>query len=295
MPAKPISIVMFTPQPRDNESKDHEVLASARDRVRAHLRANINSTLQELTGLDDAHMSYFPIDRYARLVVIRYRYKLVGWPDDIPFCNLSDIRDGVEPLQRLFALWNAKTLKFERATRADLVNAARDPFSVHPIEQCRQQHSAPHRRASAPSAIVVYPLVLHPGNLSVLGTHPTSTQPSKAVLGKRRRRQRNDVKKARVRFVTNPDNLPPKLPRAGVKSAECVLDCDIPRYGEPRGMWQGEDWPVDDPITEFEPEPVIPGDGSFKLTTECVSDIDEIETASEGEGAGEAESEIDEF
>ncbi|KAI0363045.1 hypothetical protein BV20DRAFT_959099, partial [Pilatotrama ljubarskyi] len=219
-------------------------------------------------------------------VVIRYRYKLVGWPLDIPFCNLSEIRGGMLPLCRLLALWNQNKLRFERATPADLANAARDPKSVHPSPKHSKQLAPP----SASTAVVVAPLALHPGDLTILGLHPTSTRPSPAVLGARPRRQRNDVKKARARPVTNPDNHPPKRPRAGVKSAEYVLESDIEEPAAKRGRY----WPVDDPILEF--VPVLARD-SASSTEECASDseIDEIETASEGTVGRESESEIEEF
>ncbi|KAI0349713.1 hypothetical protein OH77DRAFT_1375045, partial [Trametes cingulata] len=84
-----------------------------------------------LTGIPGARMSW-TTDRYAKLVVVRYGYKLVGWPADVPFRNLSELPGGARPLLALRAAWNARTLRFEAASRVDLVNAARDPGSVSP-------------------------------------------------------------------------------------------------------------------------------------------------------------------
>lgn len=203
-----------------------------------------------MSSVTGASMSYTHTG-YAKGVLIRYGLKLVNWPADIPFVNLSDIRGGVDVLERLHALWLDGTLHFERATPEDLANAAADPTSVHPnralfeLEQQRRAQAA----AALSQSTVVAPAALHPGTLMPLGVLPTSTRPGVATLGVRPRSQRRDVKKARRRPVTNPANLPLRRPKPGVKSARYVLE------------WEEEERPkkrvrfalVDEPIEEIIP------------------------------------------
>ncbi|KAI0349044.1 hypothetical protein OH77DRAFT_1465783 [Trametes cingulata] len=243
----------------------------------------MNTKLGE-SGIPGAHVSY-TVKQYARLVVIRYKHKLVGWPDTIPFRNLSH-RFRLKRLQELLALWDNGVIRFEPTTAVDLVNAVRDPKSVHPNLKLLEKQ-CPVRA----SAVVVAPLVLHAADLRILGEHPTSTQPSAAVLGDRPRRQRNDVKKARRRFVTNPDNLPPKLPRAGVKSAPYVYDSDREDGAGELAAKRREYWLVDDPIEEF---CSVGTSGAGSRAGYASSEIEAIETASE-DSASEGVSEIEEF
>ncbi|KAI0351687.1 hypothetical protein OH77DRAFT_1419663 [Trametes cingulata] len=281
MSALPVVIIPFIPQP---PVSDDDALVSLRDRVRAELRGNMNSKLRESAsvGIPGAHLSY-TVSNYARLVVVRYEQKLVGWPETIPFRNLSE-RYRLKWLQELLPLWNDGIIRFEPATAVDLINAARDPKSVHPNPKLLDKDTP-----ARPPAVVVAPLVLHPRDLRILGEHPTSTRPSAAVLGHRPRRQRKDVKKARRRFVTNPDDLPPRLPRAGVKSARYVYDSDVEDgSGEPAAK-DGEYWPVEDPIEEFRP---VGTSGAGSCAGYASSEVEEIETASEG-SAEEVVSEIE--
>ncbi|KAI0362892.1 hypothetical protein BV20DRAFT_902109, partial [Pilatotrama ljubarskyi] len=71
----------------------------------------------DLTGKPSAHMSW-TAEKYARLVVIRYGYKLVGWTADVPFVNLSALAGGVLPLPVLKLCYarNSGLLRFEPAT-----------------------------------------------------------------------------------------------------------------------------------------------------------------------------------
>ncbi|KAI0660154.1 hypothetical protein C8Q70DRAFT_978753 [Cubamyces menziesii] len=139
-----------------------------------------NSGTEELTGIEGAHMRY-TIDGYASRIVCQYGLKLVDWPPEIPFENLSNLIGGIGVLSTLQDAWNSGTLRFERVTPEDIENATRDPESVHPnpsllhwrngAESAAAGH--PHR----PAAPILMPLVLHPGNLSILGRHPTAIHP----------------------------------------------------------------------------------------------------------------------
>ena len=115
-----------------------------------------------------------------------------------------------------------------------------------------------------PAEPVLMPLVLHPGDLSILGYHPTSTQPG-SILGKRTRQQRRDVKKPRHRPVKNPDSRPARRNRRGVTSARCVIDgsdadvqeseiedfSDIEEPAPKRARAGRIYWVTDDPLNEF--------------------------------------------
>ncbi|KAJ2984877.1 hypothetical protein NUW54_g10347 [Trametes sanguinea] len=118
----------------------YEEPSKRRDELKAELRAVFNARLEELTGIVGARISY-PLDKYTRLVVIRYEVMFFEWPDDVPFLELSRIRGGIAPLERLLEHWNAGKLRLERATPEQIEKAKRDPMSVHPNPP-RAQHPA---------------------------------------------------------------------------------------------------------------------------------------------------------
>lgn len=121
----------------------------------------------------------YSIKRYCTGVVLRYHVKLVGWPDDIVFDNLSRVT-GKERILRLLELWKSGAMCFVLITDpAELDAARRDP-------------------------LLVAPAVLHRG---------IPPKRYRSDLGKRRRRPKS-----------NPNNLPPRHPRDGPKSAETVTD-----------------------------------------------------------------------
>ncbi|OSD01368.1 hypothetical protein PYCCODRAFT_1468792 [Trametes coccinea BRFM310] len=226
-----------------SECATEQVAARRRDQLRAALRKAMDDDLERLTALEGAHMSWTR-KRYVKLVVLRYGYFLDGWPADVPFVNLSDLLGGMAPLERLYKLWMDGILRFVPATPELLALAVKDPLRVPPREP--SDMSVEHDTVAVPAAegIVVSPLALHPGTLDVLGTHPTSTQPSRMVKhGKRARHQRRDVKKARARPVTNPEGRPLRRAKLGVKSARCVLDGD--------DTADGKFWAVEDPLGEL--------------------------------------------
>lgn len=84
-----------------------------------------------VTGIPDAKMAYV-IKRYCTDVVLRYYVKLVGWPDDIVFDDLSRIT-GKERISRLLELWKSGSMRFVPVTdSAELDAARRDPLLVAP-------------------------------------------------------------------------------------------------------------------------------------------------------------------
>ncbi|KAJ8457279.1 hypothetical protein ONZ51_g11631 [Trametes cubensis] len=102
-----------------------------RERMRGQIRRMLNDKLRQLTGSPYACM-YWKCGRYATLVVARYGYKLVGWPSHVPFCNLSDMRNGKKPLVSIRDAWIRGDLRFELATPEDIQNALAAPETVQP-------------------------------------------------------------------------------------------------------------------------------------------------------------------
>ncbi|EIW57970.1 uncharacterized protein TRAVEDRAFT_48991 [Trametes versicolor FP-101664 SS1] len=84
-----------------------------------------------VSGVPDAQMAY-AIKRYCTGIVLRYRVKLVGWPDDIIFNDPSRVT-GKEHISRLLALWKSGSMHFVPLTDpAELDAAKKDPLLVAP-------------------------------------------------------------------------------------------------------------------------------------------------------------------
>ncbi|EIW59486.1 uncharacterized protein TRAVEDRAFT_28632 [Trametes versicolor FP-101664 SS1] len=74
----------------------------------------------------------YSIKRYSTRVVLQCHAKLIGWPDDIVFDNLSRIT-GKERILRLLELWKSGAMCFVPITDpAELDAARKDPLSVAP-------------------------------------------------------------------------------------------------------------------------------------------------------------------
>ncbi|KAH9923036.1 uncharacterized protein B0H18DRAFT_1015771 [Fomitopsis serialis] len=81
-----------------------------------------------LTGSPDARMRYNEHD-FWKHVIKRFRYKLVGWPESIPFKDLSEVKGGQGPVAELLHLWYKGKLAFVRVESASEV-AALKPQTV---------------------------------------------------------------------------------------------------------------------------------------------------------------------
>ncbi|KAI0323467.1 hypothetical protein GY45DRAFT_1439588 [Cubamyces sp. BRFM 1775] len=243
---------------------------AGRDAIRSELRGELNRKLAELTGRPHARMWYSPED-YAEKVVRGYGYKLVEWPKDVPFCNFSDEAfGGIESLRRIAQLWRSQTLRFEPSTNDDRI-LAKDPLRVHPNpEKIKPETVRRKPGAQSSSEVVLRPVVRTLDEMQRVGVHPTpvfseGAQDLKATSRKRKRCQRNDVKKRRRR-KTDSDELPKRLPKRGVRSRRYVQE------------WVGKDGVgrycmTDDPIDEFTSCSSSDGDGDF-------SETESIESAS---------------
>lgn len=219
----------------------------------------------------------YAVNSYAGEIVIKCGYVLLGWPENVPFTNLSDIGGGSTTLLELRRRWNlpeghAQRLRFEPASPEDRANAARDPESVHPTPKKLPELKERAARSSARAKkAAVRSYNYHPETMRFLGRQSTSTRPEPKGV----RSQRIDTGRRRPREADNDPRVTKKKRMVGITSMECV----IPGFrGTISGSGGGaeeeeceEDCAVDDPITEFE----LSSDYGGHL-----SDEDEIESAS---------------
>ncbi|PIL30231.1 hypothetical protein GSI_07408 [Ganoderma sinense ZZ0214-1] len=87
--------------------------------VRGHLRENTDDTLY-----DEAGMYWTVEDYYIESVVLQHGLKPIGWPLDIPFQNLSNIRGGVSALMHLEYQWESGILRFARMMEDERLTAS---------------------------------------------------------------------------------------------------------------------------------------------------------------------------
>ncbi|KAI1783734.1 hypothetical protein LXA43DRAFT_902946 [Ganoderma leucocontextum] len=103
--------------------------------VRGHLREDVDNKLREVTGDDEAGM-YWTLEDYIESVVLQHGVKLIGWPPDIPFQNLSNIRGGAPVLTHLEHLWESGILKFVRITEDERLAASLNAKHLAPAPKC---------------------------------------------------------------------------------------------------------------------------------------------------------------
>ncbi|KAH9849097.1 hypothetical protein C2E23DRAFT_704622, partial [Lenzites betulinus] len=113
-------------------------------------------------------------------IVIKCGLKLVGWPEDVPFRDLSQGGVGVELLRELLRRWRLKEgdaarLRFEPATAEDRAIAERDPASAIPNGATLGITGQSKPTGSRAPPLVVKALVQHPLTLDVVGIARTST------------------------------------------------------------------------------------------------------------------------
>ncbi|KAL1950296.1 hypothetical protein VTO73DRAFT_5420 [Trametes versicolor] len=99
--------------------------------MRGELRGLMDGGISDVSGILHAQMAY-SIKRYSTRVVLQCHAKLIGWPDDIVFDNLSRIT-GKERISRLLELWKSGAMRFVPITDpAELDAARKDPLLVTP-------------------------------------------------------------------------------------------------------------------------------------------------------------------
>ena len=68
---------------------------------------------------------------YCAHVYLKHRLKLVKWPEDVPFANLSKIT-GKARISRLHALWTDGVMRFEPVSNPEFDAAMLDPLCAAP-------------------------------------------------------------------------------------------------------------------------------------------------------------------
>ncbi|KAM5533250.1 hypothetical protein V8D89_013115 [Ganoderma adspersum] len=255
--ASKLTFVPFTPR---DIGLPRTVHRSERDILRGDLRGAIRTMLVLATGILSIQMCY-TAEEYARFIVWCLGWLLDGWPYNIPFANLSDIKGGVRPLRILRDLHRAGTLKFVRAPPDVRQRALHDPDSVLPhviaaaalpppprpltlrppkFDLSRFQDLLPRTQPAAPSFSSSstsssssthanpVPERAHPRpSAHELVLHPDNLEPVLArplgpdAPGHHDRRQRCDFNKARLRPVSG---RKPYAPKVGVLTSSYVLD-----------------------------------------------------------------------
>ena len=72
---------------------------------------------ETVTGDESARMEW---KHYWRNVVKRYQVIIEGWPDNIPFRNLSDVSNSLSDLEDLLRRWRCGTTYWKKLTAREL-------------------------------------------------------------------------------------------------------------------------------------------------------------------------------
>lgn len=218
-------------------------------------------------------MRYAP-QYYALDIVLGCGLVIAGWPQDVPFTDLSSVGGGIEALREIRRRWylpdgDPERLRFEPASRDDYANAARDPESVHPTPQYLPELKA--RAAAAKARAQALPVesdVYDSRNMRRVGRQSTSTMPEP----KARTQQRQDTKKRRARASDMETRVRKKRQTTGVTSMPFVLQGADEVSGGDGEQGPEEAYALEDPITN----------SNFKLTRSFGGELsdDPIEDAS---------------
>ncbi|KAI0631360.1 hypothetical protein C8Q77DRAFT_1226930 [Trametes polyzona] len=100
--------------------------------MRGVLRSWIRQALVLLTGDKDMFMRW-TVEGYFNKIYVEYGLELVGWPEDIPFADLSKCgMTGLGRISRLFVLWQVEELRFIHARLDRTAREAQKPLDVVP-------------------------------------------------------------------------------------------------------------------------------------------------------------------
>ncbi|TBU51098.1 hypothetical protein BD310DRAFT_774055, partial [Dichomitus squalens] len=99
-------------------------------KLRSQLRQSMNAELVRLSGFTRAEMRW-TLDAYLERVFYSLGFKLVGWPPDVPFANLSNFH-GLPLIKHIRSQWTSGVMHFAPVTDADRENARRDRLSAAP-------------------------------------------------------------------------------------------------------------------------------------------------------------------
>ncbi|EIW52579.1 uncharacterized protein TRAVEDRAFT_53020, partial [Trametes versicolor FP-101664 SS1] len=188
------------------------------------LRGYFNGGVCSASNGRQKRMRYAPRS-YASDIVNKCGIKIAGWPQNIPFTDVSNIDGGSAPLAELHRLWNLPAgdpdrLRFEPASHEDRVNAARDPESVHPtphfLPALEAKAADDAARRAARRAADALSDGYHPQNMQFVG------RPS-ATITEVPRSQRRDTGGRRRRASDNDPRVRKRRPKRGIRSLPYVL------------------------------------------------------------------------
>ncbi|KDQ48931.1 hypothetical protein JAAARDRAFT_144191 [Jaapia argillacea MUCL 33604] len=91
--------------------------------ARSTLREIINTKLVEISGDTTASMKW---THYWRDIVVKHRVIVVGWPDDIPFGNLSDVVKTLSDYESLTRKWQSGKISFKALTEQEFTEMDED-------------------------------------------------------------------------------------------------------------------------------------------------------------------------
>ncbi|KAG2738373.1 hypothetical protein P692DRAFT_20851675 [Suillus brevipes Sb2] len=104
----------FAIQGMTGAAKNHQQRVAE---VRAVIRSEINKALQTVAKDPDAKMQWA---QYWRNVVKRYSVIIEGWPEQIPFANLSTVSSSLPELEMLLRKWRSGAIYWKRLTPEEL-------------------------------------------------------------------------------------------------------------------------------------------------------------------------------
>ncbi|OJT05601.1 hypothetical protein TRAPUB_14106 [Trametes pubescens] len=217
--------------------------------------AKLGATKDFATNGLQKRMRYAP-RCYASEIVVKCGRKIVGWPLNIPFTDVSNIDGGSAPLAELCRLWNLpdgdpNKLRFEPASHEDRVNAARDPESIHPtphfLPALKVKAADRDTQAAARAAAAAHADAYHPLNMEFVGRPLAS-------MTEAQRSQRRDTGGRRGRASDSDPRVRRRRPMRGIMSMPFVLpgsdgvDSSGERAGKRRRV---DEYPLEDRITQF--------------------------------------------
>ncbi|KAG1862693.1 hypothetical protein F4604DRAFT_1683833 [Suillus subluteus] len=109
-------------------------------------------TKRKITGNPHANMQW---THYFRNIVQCYQVMIVGWPDSVPFTNLSKVSSSLSELERLFDLWDKhltcwKTLMDEEFVKIyQEHNEKLENGQIEDIRRCTRSDKGKKRKRSA--------------------------------------------------------------------------------------------------------------------------------------------------
>ncbi|KAG1899707.1 uncharacterized protein F5891DRAFT_927347, partial [Suillus fuscotomentosus] len=92
-------------------------------KVRRDIRAIITQKLRKVTGESNARMQWAD---YFRNVVNRYQVAIKGWPEHIPFTNLSSVTNALPDLHTLLDCWKSGNTRWEVLNDEELEQLRRE-------------------------------------------------------------------------------------------------------------------------------------------------------------------------